>query len=77
VLAQMSAWGLKYLPVTDELGIRAKLLKVGGPKLWDEFMDELRETHLGEGQGGKARKRSVTADLQSAYEAVAARRKKR
>jgi DNA-binding HxlR family transcriptional regulator len=77
VLAQMSDWGLKYLPVTEELGIRAHLLKVGGPKLWDEFMDELREVHLGIRRRGKASRRSVAAELQSAYEAVAARRKKR
>src|SRR5215211_528584 len=25
VLAQMAVWGLKYLPVTEELGIRAQL----------------------------------------------------
>src|SRR5215510_9753422 len=43
VLAQMSAWGLKHLPVTEELGIRARLLEEGGPKLQTEFMDELRE----------------------------------
>src|SRR3954469_13448885 len=53
-LAQMSAWGVKYLPVTEELGIHAKLLSEGGPKMWAEFMDELRETHL----GIKRRKRS-------------------
>jgi len=43
----MSGWGFKYLPVSEELGIRAKLLSEGGPKMWAEFMDELRETHLG------------------------------
>src|SRR6266567_6481344 len=47
ILAQMSVWGRKYLPVTDELSIRAQLLEEGGPKLWAEFMDELRDTHLG------------------------------
>src|SRR6186997_3040656 len=41
VLAQMAAWGRKYLPVSEELGIRARLLREGGPKLWAEFMDEL------------------------------------
>jgi len=79
ILAQMSVWGLKYLPVTEELGIRAQLLWDGGPKLWDEFMDELRETHL----GPKARKKkkpagpSVGARLQAAYEAVIAKQKRR
>ena len=47
ILAQMSGWGYKYLPVSEELGIRARLLSEGGPKMWAEFMDELRETHLG------------------------------
>lgn len=76
VLAQMSAWGLKFLPVSAELGIRAKLLEEGGPRLWAEFMDELRETHL----GGKPRKRrrgaSVGERLQAAYEAMVAGGKK-
>ena len=43
VLAQMSGWGFKYLPVSAELGIRAKLLTEGGPKMWAEFMDEAGE----------------------------------
>src|ERR1700692_1064912 len=47
VLAQMSGWGFKYLPVSEELGIRAKLLSEGGPKTLAKFMDELREIHLG------------------------------
>lgn len=47
VLAQMAAWGYKYLPVSEELGIRAKLLRDGGPAMWDELMDELRVIHLG------------------------------
>ena len=67
VLAQMAAWGYKYLPVSEELGIRARLLSEGGPKLWAEFMDELRESHL----GVKRRKRtgpSVGERLQAAYE---------
>src|ERR1700750_1691654 len=46
ILAQMSGWGYKYLPVSEELGIRAKLLSEGGPKMWTEFMEELRELHL-------------------------------
>jgi DNA-binding HxlR family transcriptional regulator len=74
VLGQMSAWGLKHLPVTEELGIRAKLLDEGGPKLWAEFMDELREVHL----GAPPRRRrkpgaSVAERLQAAYEAVVAK----
>jgi hypothetical protein len=74
VLAQLSSWGYKYLPVSDELGIRAKLLADGGPKLWTEFMDELREMHLGIKRKHKGP--SVFAKLQAAYEAVVAKRKK-
>ena len=33
VLAQMAAWGYKYLPVSEELGIRARLLSEGGPNM--------------------------------------------
>ena len=44
ILAQMAGWGHKYLPVSEELGIRAQLLGEGGPKMWAAFMDELRET---------------------------------
>ena len=75
ILAQMSGWGVKYLPVSEELGIRAKLLDEGGPEMWAEFMDELRETHL----GVKRRKRAgprVGERLQAAYEKVVARKGK-
>jgi DNA-binding HxlR family transcriptional regulator len=76
ILAQMSGWGFKYLPVSEELGIRAKLLSEGGPKMWAEFMDELRETHL----GVKRRKQAglnVGERLQKAYEKVVARKAKK
>jgi DNA-binding HxlR family transcriptional regulator len=75
VLAQMWAWGLKHLPVTEELGIRAKLLDEGGPRLWAAFMEELRETHLGVPRRRRSKPgASVAARLQAAYEAVVARR---
>ena len=74
VLAQMSVWGRKYLPVTEELSIRAQLLEEGGPKLWAEFMAELREAHLGVPR--RSRGASVAARLQAAYEAVVAKRRK-
>jgi hypothetical protein len=57
----------------EELDIRARLLSEGGPKLWAEFMRELRETRL----GVKRRKRigpSVGERLQAAYESVVARK---
>jgi DNA-binding HxlR family transcriptional regulator len=76
ILAQMSGWGFKYLPVSEELGIRAKLLDQGGPKLWAEFMDELRETHLGVKRRKTARP-SVGERLQAAYEKVMAKKGKK
>jgi DNA-binding HxlR family transcriptional regulator len=76
VVAQMAAWGNKHLPVSEELGIRAQLLAQGGPKMWEEFMAELREMHLGAPRRRGAGP-SVAARLQAAYEKVVARRKKR
>lgn len=76
VLAQMAGWGVKYLPVTEELSIRAELLRDGGPKLWDDFMDELRAVHLGTPPKRK-RGPTVSERLRAAYEAVVARRQKR
>jgi DNA-binding HxlR family transcriptional regulator len=74
VLAQMSAWALEHLPVTEQLGIRAKLLDEGGPKLWAQFMDELRETHLGQRRRRRSKTgASVAERLQAAYEAVVAK----
>ena len=70
----MAAWGYKYLPVSEELGIRAKLLMEGGPKMWAEFMDELREVHLGAKHRRKAGP-SVGQRLQAAYEKVVAGKK--
>jgi DNA-binding HxlR family transcriptional regulator len=69
VLAQIGAWGVKFLPVSEELGTRAKLLAEGGPRIWEAFMDELRERHLGaEARRGKRPARPVSAQLQEAYE---------
>jgi DNA-binding HxlR family transcriptional regulator len=76
ILAQMSGWGFKYLPVSEELGIRAKLLSEGGPNMWAEFMDELREVHLGVKRRRKAGP-SAGERLQAAYERVVARKGKR
>jgi DNA-binding HxlR family transcriptional regulator len=73
VLAQMAAWGYKYLPVSEELGIRAKLLRDGGPAMWDELMDEMRELHLGVKRPRKSGP-SASARLQAAYEKVVARK---
>ncbi len=71
ILANLGAWGRKWLPVTPELGIRAQLMEEGGPALWDRFMGELREEHLGIAATSDGP--SVRATLQAAYEAVVAR----
>lgn len=47
VLVQMGAWGRRHLPVTCEMSVRQELLEQGGPKLWNDLMDELRSLHLG------------------------------
>ena len=47
LLAHMGGWGLRHTRASRELSVRAKILEDGGPKLWSEFMDELRELHLG------------------------------
>jgi DNA-binding HxlR family transcriptional regulator len=75
ILAQMSGWGFKYLRVSEELGIRARLLDEGGPKMWAEFMNELRETHLGAKRRNKTGP-GVGERLQAAYETVMARKRK-
>ena len=85
VFAQIGTWGREYLPVSEELSIRARLLEEGGPTMWNKFMSELSETHLGiaanrrskTGARSKSGGVSVAATLQAAYEAVAAKRKKR
>lgn len=66
VLALLGAWGRRFLPASEELSVRARLLEEGGPELWEEFMQELRAVHLGapyEGSGP-----SVAERLQAAFE---------
>lgn len=74
IMAHLGAWGRKWLPVSEELSIRAELMEEGGASMWAQFMDELREEHLGaSAQNPKRWKPSVRAHLQAAYEAVVAR----
>ena len=71
ILAHLGAWGRVWLPVSEELSIRAELLEKGGPPMWDKFMDELRHEHLGRPLD-TATGPSIRATLQAAYEAVVA-----
>ena len=74
IMAHLGAWGRKWLPVTEDLSIRAELLEKGSEPMWAQFMDELREEHLGASGPASARwKPSVREHLRAAYEAVVAR----
>ncbi|WP_051011684.1 winged helix-turn-helix transcriptional regulator [Nitratireductor pacificus] len=73
VFAMIGAWGSKWLPVSEELSIRARLLEEGGPPLWEEFMDDLRVAHLGKRPRPGAAGPGVRERLQAAYEEVLAR----
>ncbi|MDT8760143.1 helix-turn-helix transcriptional regulator [Sphingomonas psychrotolerans] len=68
LLVTMGAWGRKHLPVTPELSIRNQLLEEGGPQMWEQFMAELRVTHLG---AAPVAGPSVADRLQAAYRALA------
>jgi hypothetical protein len=47
VMAQLAAWGLRHRRATYELRVQAEILQGGGLEPWADFMDELRERHLG------------------------------
>jgi len=71
LLAHMAAWGRRHLPVSRPLAIRAQLLEEGGPPMWEDFMDELREIHLGQPRRADAGP-TVSDRLRAAYEAMMA-----
>lgn len=74
VFAQIGAWGRKHLPASAPLSIRAELLEKGGPPMWNRFMQELREEHLGSSTGSprSSRRPSVREILRAGYEKVSA-----
>ncbi|MBO3758883.1 helix-turn-helix domain-containing protein [Ciceribacter sp. L1K22] len=71
LLAEMGAWGRRFRPVSEDLAIRAELLENGGRSFWNEFMDELRDLHLGKPL--PAGNPSALARLTDAYLEVKAR----
>jgi hypothetical protein len=73
ILAHLGAWGRVWLPVSEELSIRAELLEKGGPPMWKRFMDDLRHEHLGT-PSDTPPDATVRATLQAGYEAVVARK---
>ncbi len=72
IFAEMGAWGNRFLPVSEELSIRAQLLEEGGRPLWQDFMQELRVLHLDAPRDPQ--KPSVFEKLQAAYLEVVARK---
>lgn len=72
VLIQLGDWGIRHLPVEPTYSARNAVLAEGGPPMWEVFMDELREAHL----GPKARRRpaprgpAVGQQLDAAYAAA-------
>jgi len=69
VMAALGSWGRRHMPASRELSVRAEILEEGGPELWDRFMSELREQHLGIPRPPGTP--SVFAELQTAYQAAA------
>lgn len=72
VMAALGSWGSTWLPVSDELSVRARVLGAGGAELCDRFMAELREEHLGVPAGPPPGGTTVRRQLSDAYEAVVA-----
>ena len=65
VFAQLGSWSLRHRPTSSPLNARAQALEAGGPALWQEFMDELRHSHLG--SATPVRSPSVRERLNAAY----------
>lgn len=70
VMATLGDWGRRHLPVTRELSVRARLLFEGGPPMWEQFMDELRELHLGRRRVRAGAGPGVLQRLNDAYSAA-------
>ncbi len=66
VMAQLGAWGARFLPASPELSARAMALAAGGAEMAEAFMAELRHLHL----GAPAPRRSVLAALDASYQAA-------
>lgn len=60
---------MRHLPVADAYAARAQVLTAGGPPLWEAFMDELRETHLGARRAAAPNGPTVAERLDAAYAA--------
>jgi DNA-binding HxlR family transcriptional regulator len=65
VLAQISSWGCRHLPVDNDSAARTAIMDQHGQENWTIFMDELRESHLGPDSRKRSTRRtpSVTEQL--------------
>lgn len=59
VMVELGAWGIQHRTTTPQLRVRADLLASGGPEMQRQFMDELREIHLGQPAPATARPRVI------------------
>jgi DNA-binding HxlR family transcriptional regulator len=66
VLTELGAWGIRHRTTTARLRVRAELLASGAPAMQAQFMDELREIHLGH-PARPAPHPPVTERMASAY----------
>ena len=69
LLVGLGAWGRRYMPVSPQLEVRAQVLEEGGPKMWEDFMSELRHRHVGTPLPSSAE--PVGPRLEAAYKAFA------
>jgi DNA-binding HxlR family transcriptional regulator len=69
VLAELGWWGLRHRPTSEPLRVRAQILYDGGQQLWSDFMDELRQRHLGAVVPDTGRP-SVSEQFDAAYAAA-------
>jgi DNA-binding HxlR family transcriptional regulator len=72
LMAHMGAWGRRHTPASRDLSLRAQLFEEGGERMWKAFMTELRSKHL----GAPVPRRSVSAELQTAFEGAMSRQTK-
>ncbi|PWU57480.1 transcriptional regulator [Micromonospora sp. S4605] len=69
IMVALGSWGLAHRDGERRLRVRAELLRDGGPELLDQFMDELRQVHLG-AAGPSPHAPRASERLRSAYEAA-------
>lgn len=69
VFAALGSWGLRHLPTTETESIRSELIEQGGPALWEEMMENLRDIHLRGKSLSDLGDTSAFERLDAAYEA--------